>query len=750
MKKIIINKTIFLFLSINDMQSLKMNELKKIKEEYLSKYDNCIIYNYYELRNKKSLIKDRINKQKSISQKKVFARDCEIKEINNVLKNEFLNTNHIQGSDKSQISYGAFYNNELVSVMTFDNVKGMNGGINEFEYDLSRFCIKTGHIIVGVFSKILKKFIFDYKPNTIKSFADLNFVNKDHNIYELNGFKLVKTIRPDFKILNVCRDNIYHKFTYGDKFFKNPNIDNETKELTQKNIYKIWNCGKLKYELYLNDGNIIFGLIYMIRNKINNKKYIGQTVRSLKKRIYEYRSAYKFGTFHNEYLKNAFNKYGWDNFEFSIIDTANTMEVLNEKEIKCIKEYNTTNKTIGYNIESGGNNAIPSAETLEKLSKSHTGIKQDNAWIEKRIPKAGSEEAKKFGRSKTEEEKKFLSENSPKFWLGKTRSDKTRIKISETKKANGQSEKQIIASNKSVYSINLETREVISYTSTAQAANAIKVNQSSISRYCSKDKIVDGFVWTYNKDINIEQLIADNKNQNELKEKKIDEIKMIAALNKSTIIKEPKKRNYGQQNEDWINKRIQASIKTVVKLDLRNNKILEIYVSLAEAGRKNNDGLSYGSLIRLCLGYSKQNENCVWCYEEDFINNTIPIYSKEIIRPIDTLLEEELSEIQEKFKNGSSVRELSDEYNLNFSTLSHLLKKNNGVESIFDPSCNYAAICKKTSKKFSDYLNKSGTLTAHISSLYPDVIIESKFKRKQIEINTGKPWYYDYFLFEKH
>jgi group I intron endonuclease len=496
---------------------------------------------------------------------------------------------------------------------------------------------------------------------------------------------------------------------------------------------------------YEKRSNCVVGLIYMIRNKFNDKKYIGQTTRSFADRINDYKRG-----FGNNYLNNAFNKYGWDNFEFSIIDTANNLEELNNKEIKYIKEYDTTNKTIGYNIESGGNNAIPSAETLEKLSKSHTGIKQDSAWIEKRIPKAGSEEAKKFGRSKTEEEKKFLSENSPKFWLGKTRSDKTRIKISETKKANGQSEKQIIASNKSVYSINLETREVISYTSTAQAAIAIKVNQSSISRYCSKDKIVDGFVWTYNKDINIEQLIADNKNQNELKEKKIDEIKMIAALNKPTIIKEPKKRNYEQQSEDWINKRIQASIKTVVKLDLRNNKILETYVSLAEASRKNNDGLSYGSLIRLCLGYSKQNENCVWCYEEDFINNTIPIYSKEIIRPIDTLLEEELSEIQEKFKNGSSVRELSDEYNLNFSTLSHLLKKNNGVESIFDPSCNYAAICKKTSKKFSDYLNKSGTLTAHISSIYPDVIIESKFKRKQIEINTGKPWYYNYFLFEKH
>ena len=45
------------------------------------------------------------------------------------------------------------------------------------------------------------------------------------------------------------------------------------------------------------------------------------------------------------------------------------------------------------------------------------------------------------------------------------------------------------------------------------------------------------------------------------------------------------------------------------------------------------------------------------------------------------------------------------------------------------------------------HLNKSGILTTHISETYPDLLLESKFKRKQIEIKTGKPWYYDYFDF---
>jgi hypothetical protein len=40
-------------------------------------------------------------------------------------------------------------------------------------------------------------------------------------------------------------------------------------------------------------------------------------------------------------------------------------------------------------------------------------------------------------------------------------------------------------------------------------------------------------------------------------------------------------------------------------------------------------------------------------------------------------------------------------------------------------------------------------LTTHIRDTYPEIILESKFKRKQIEIKTGKPWYFEYFIFEK-
>ena len=237
-----------------------------------------------------------------------------------------------------------------------------------------------------------------------------------------------------------------------------------------------------------------FGHIYMINNKINNKKYVGQSI-NLKRRILEHiRNAYKN---ENHPLYYAFNKYGWDNFEFSIIDTANTFDELNQKEIKYIQEYKSNNKEFGYNLEAGGKNSSPSIETLEKMSKSHLGIVQSDEWKNKRIAKAGNDDAKKYGKAKTEEEKQLLSINSPKFWQGKYRDDETREKISKTKKELGFSEKQKEVICKKVHKVYLTTGMINNYDSTTDAAKFEKVNQSTISRWCSKNKIINNILWRY-------------------------------------------------------------------------------------------------------------------------------------------------------------------------------------------------------------------------------------------------------------
>lgn len=93
--------------------------------------------------------------------------------------------------------------------------------------------------------------------------------------------------------------------------------------------------------------------IYMIRNKVNNKAYIGQAVdidRRWSEHIIELNNNQKYC---NPHLQNAWNKYGPDNFEFTIICLCEEDE-LDDFEIDMIAHYHTFYKDGGYNLTFGG------------------------------------------------------------------------------------------------------------------------------------------------------------------------------------------------------------------------------------------------------------------------------------------------------------------------------------------------------------------------------------------------------------
>lgn len=121
-------------------------------------------------------------------------------------------------------------------------------------------------------------------------------------------------------------------------------------------------------------GNLeVYGVIYKITNKVNNKVYIGQTVLGFKKR---YGNTNWWDKTHNEHLKNSVEKYGIKNFEVDeVFDFAFSREELNIKEISYITMYKSNNKKFGYNKKDGGNNGLHSIESRIKMSKAHKGIK---------------------------------------------------------------------------------------------------------------------------------------------------------------------------------------------------------------------------------------------------------------------------------------------------------------------------------------------------------------------------------------
>lgn len=115
-----------------------------------------------------------------------------------------------------------------------------------------------------------------------------------------------------------------------------------------------------------------YGYIYKIVNTINGTAYVGQTTSSISHRFRQHKHA---SMTHKTYLYNAMRKYGVDNFKIEKIDTANSLEELNDKEIYWIKKLNTKIPN-GYNILDGGDGIKGfhhSKETKMILKQKSTG-----------------------------------------------------------------------------------------------------------------------------------------------------------------------------------------------------------------------------------------------------------------------------------------------------------------------------------------------------------------------------------------
>lgn len=96
--------------------------------------------------------------------------------------------------------------------------------------------------------------------------------------------------------------------------------------------------------------------IYLIRNLVNNKVYIGQTKVNFETRSYQHFNSLRKNKHESSVLQYAYNKYGDSNFRFEEVESLSDETLLNEKEIYYINEYKSLINENGYNILSGGNN----------------------------------------------------------------------------------------------------------------------------------------------------------------------------------------------------------------------------------------------------------------------------------------------------------------------------------------------------------------------------------------------------------
>jgi len=164
--------------------------------------------------------------------------------------------------------------------------------------------------------------------------------------------------------------------------------------------------------------------IYCIRNTKNNKFYIGQTIRSFKKRWKEHRDNLNHPNpkkHHNPHLQASWDKYGEDAFEFLEIMKIDKhrQDLMDWWEAVAIGDlYNDPSRC--YNKKAGGTGGAQSEETKRKQSKNA------GRWnLDKSLSKA---------------HRRNISKNHARYWQGKNHTDETKRNISETKKGVPQSE----------------------------------------------------------------------------------------------------------------------------------------------------------------------------------------------------------------------------------------------------------------------------------------------------------------------
>lgn len=195
---------------------------------------------------------------------RIMARKCSIRDISNPIYNqiikEFLETNHIQGFCPSNIKIGLYFNNELVSLMTF----GKSRYNKEMDYELIRFCSKTNINVIGGSSKLLNYFKLNFMKNNEKliSYGNRRWSSNLNNVYKINNFTELSPSQINYfyfhkkNILKLYNRTHFQKHKIKEYFDNNQYLitDFDSSKSERINMYvngyrKIYEVGQLVYVL---------------------------------------------------------------------------------------------------------------------------------------------------------------------------------------------------------------------------------------------------------------------------------------------------------------------------------------------------------------------------------------------------------------------------------------------------------------------------------------------------------------------
>jgi hypothetical protein len=222
-------------------RSYHLSKLKKCNEKNITLLqftDNECIY-------KENIVRSMITAKLGLLKNKIYARKCSIKEVTNKESIDFLNKNHIQGKDNSIIKIALYYNEEMVSLITFCNPRYNK----KYKWELSRYCNKLDNNVIGGFSKLFSYFIKKYQPENIITYSDRRF--SEGNVYSKNGFDFLYDSEPNYFYFKNKKNNSFlleSRLKYQKHKLKNKLINfdeslSEWENMRNNDYDRIWDCG---------------------------------------------------------------------------------------------------------------------------------------------------------------------------------------------------------------------------------------------------------------------------------------------------------------------------------------------------------------------------------------------------------------------------------------------------------------------------------------------------------------------------
>jgi group I intron endonuclease len=233
----------------------------------------------------------------------------------------------------------------------------------------------------------------------------------------------------------------------------------------------------------------MYGIIYCATCVKTGRRYIGKTTQGLATRKVKHKHDSKY---RDCYFYNAAKKYGWDSFEWKILDEAYDEVNLNTKEKYWVSFFDSTNHKKGYNIQKGGQGQIHSEETKMKIRETKLGKKNPMFGKCGKLHHA-------YGTHASEETRRKSSESHK----GKKLTLNSIIKRTGSRKKNGwnRNPKKRGKENpcsKPILQFSINNEFIQEWGNASEAENKLNFKKGNISRVCRGiGKTAYGFIWKY-------------------------------------------------------------------------------------------------------------------------------------------------------------------------------------------------------------------------------------------------------------